>query len=94
MATNPTKFNHSDSWWNASAVCPFYGRVRTAYREIVCEAVTNRAAVSVLRFRNAKSMEGYLEAYCSDIDKCRLCRNHRMAAEKYDEQGNLREEDA
>lgn len=83
--------SHGDAWWNSHTVCPFYGRTRAQYREIVCEAVVSSALSSVLRFRNNKLLEAHLYAYCSDMDKCRLCPNHRMAAEKYDEHGNLKE---
>lgn len=85
------RVSHGDAWWNSHAVCPFYGRTRAQYREIVCEAVVSQAWTSVLRFRNSKSMEEYLYAFCSDMEKCADCPNHRMAAEKYDKHGKLKE---
>ena len=81
---------HSAVWWDAEAVCPFYRRVRKQGREIVCEAVTPRAAVSTLRFTSGRAMEAYLARRCSDLEGCRRCPNYRAASLKYDEKGGLK----
>lgn len=84
--------SHSEAWWGAEVVCPFFKRTWLARKEIVCEAGTGRAVLSAMRFPTRKDTEAYLKDICADMFNCMSCPSYIAASEKYDENGNLKEE--
>ena len=84
--------SHSEAWWGAEVVCPFYRRAWLARKEIVCEPGTGRASVAAMRFPTRMDAEKYLGDFCADMLACMSCPSYIAASGKYDENGNLKEE--
>lgn len=74
-----------DSWADKEVVCPFYRKIRAERAEIVCEAVTEEAAVTALRFTGQTAMKRFMAASCCNLEGCRRCPVYRAAWMKYED---------